>query len=392
MKESRRRFDKSEYEQRQHKTRAAMDKAGVDLLIVYDPANMCWLTGYDGWSFYVHQCVVISTDGALFWYGRGIDTKGAELTTDLSLDNILPYPDDYVMSPDRHPMEFLANILKDKGLDKQRVGLEKDNYYFSARAAESLYQSLPEVSFSDQTGLVNWQRAVKSETELTYMRRAGKVIEGVYERIMAVAEPGMRKNELVAEILHAGAMGKDGHYGDYTSFVPLIGAGDEAAACHMTWDDKKLDNNEGMFLELAGAYARYHCPCSRTLFLGKPPQKYIDIEKVIGECIENALEMFKPGVVCEEISDNFTKTLKKYGYEKNNRVGYPIGLSYPPDWGERTMSLRSSDTTVLEENMTFHFMPAIWFDDWGFEMTESIRVSQNGGECLSNVPRQLLIK
>ncbi|MGE4594533.1 MAG: M24 family metallopeptidase, partial [Gammaproteobacteria bacterium] len=377
MKESRRRFDKSEYEQRQHKTRAAMDKAGVDLLIVYDPANMCWLTGYDGWSFYVHQCVVISTGGALFWYGRGIDAKGGELTTDLPFEDILSYPDDYVMSPDRHPMEFLANILKEKGLDKQRIGLEKDNYYFSARAAESLYQCLPEARFSDQTGLVNWQRAVKSATELTYMRRAGKVIEGVYQRVMEVAKPGMRKNELVAEILHAGAMGNDGHYGDYTSFVPLIGAGDEAAACHMTWDDKKLDNNEGMFLELAGAYARYHCPCSRTLFLGTPPQKYIDIEKVIGECIENALEMFKPGVVCEEISDNFTKTLKKYGYEKNNRVGYPIGLSYPPDWGERTMSLRSSDTTVLEENMTFHFMPAIWFDDWGFEMTESVRVCQN---------------
>jgi ectoine hydrolase len=392
MKESRRRFEQSEFAQRQAKTRSAMELAGVDLLIVYDPANMCWLTGYDGWSFYVHQCVVISTDGTLFWYGRGIDAKGAELTTDLTLENILPYPDDYVMSPDRHPMEFLANILKEKGLDKYRVGLEKDNYYFSARAAESLYQCLPEASFSDQTGLVNWQRAVKSETELTYMRRAGKVIEGVYERVMAVAEPGMGKNQLVAEIMHAGAMGKDGHYGDYTSFVPLIGAGDEAAACHMTWDDQKLNNDEGMFLELAGAYARYHCPCSRTLFLGTPSRKYYDIEKVISECIENALEMFKPDVACEDISANFTETLKKYGYEKNNRVGYPIGLSYPPDWGERTMSLRADDRTVLEENMTFHFMPAIWFDDWGFEMTESVRVGQNGGECLSNVPRQLLIK
>ena len=392
MKESRRRFSQSEFAQRQAKTCDAMERAGVDLLIVYDPANMCWLTGYDGWSFYVHQCVVISTDGALFWYGRGIDAKGAELTTDLPLEDILPYPDEYVMSPELHPMELLANILKEKGLDKHRVGLEKDNYYFSARAAESLYQCLPEASFSDQTGLVNWQRAIKSETEITYMRRAGKVIEGVYERVMQVAEPGMGKNQLVAEIMHAGAMGKDGHYGDYTSFVPLIGAGDEAAACHMTWDDQKLKNDEGMFLELAGAYARYHCPCSRTLFLGAPPQKYTDIEKVIAECIENALEMLKPGVICEEISDNFTATLKKYGYEKNNRVGYPIGLSYPPDWGERTMSLRSSDKTVLEENMTFHFMPAIWFDDWGFEMTESIRVGKNGGECLSNVPRQLLIK
>ena len=113
---------------------------------------------------------------------------------------------------------------------------------------------------------------------------------------------------------------------------------------------------------------------------------------MINECIENAIEMFRPGNTCAQISDNFTATLKKHGYEKNNRCGYPIGCSYPPDWGERTMSLRGTDQTVLEENMTFHFMPAIWFDDWGFEMTESIRVSQSGGECLSSVPRQLLVK
>ncbi len=391
MKEERRRFSKQDFIDRQTKVRQSMIASNVDLLIIYDPANMCWLTGYDGWSFYVHQCVVIGTDDTLFWYGRGIDAKGAELTTDLDLSNIIAYPDEYVMSSERHPMEYLSAILKDRSLHKKRVGLEKDNYYFSARAAESLYNKLPDAIFSDQTGFVNWQRAVKSDTEITYMKRAGRVIEGVYERVMEVAKPGMRKNDLVAEILHAGIQGSHGHYGDYTSFVPLIGVGDEAAACHMTWDDKKLNNDEGMFLELAGAYARYHCPCSRTLFLGSPPQHYLDIEKVIAECIENAIEMFKPGNTCSEISDNFTATLKKHGYEKNNRCGYPIGLSYPPDWGERTMSLRENDYTVLEENMTFHFMPAIWFDDWGFEMTESIRVGQNGGECLSNVPRQLLI-
>jgi len=391
MKEERRRFSTQDFIDRQTKVRQSMIASSVDLLIVYDPANMCWLTGYDGWSFYVHQCVVIGTDDTLFWYGRGIDAKGAELTTDLNLSNIIAYPDEYVMSPERHPMEYLSAILKDRSLHKKRVGLEKDNYYFSARAAESLYSKLPEANFSDQTGLVNWQRAVKSNTEITYMKRAGRVIEGVYERVMEVAKPGMRKNDLVAEILHAGIQGNHGHYGDYTSLVPLIGVGDEAAACHMTWNDKKLNNNEGMFLELAGAYARYHCPCSRTLFLGNPPEHYLDIEKVISECIENAIEMFKPGNTCSEISDNFTASLKKHGYEKSNRCGYPIGLSYPPDWGERTMSLRENDHTILEENMTFHFMPAIWFDDWGFEMTESIRVGKNGGECLSNVPRKLLV-
>ena len=83
MKKERRRFSKEEYLARQLKVRQSMNASNVDALIVYDPANMFWLTGYDGWSFCVHQCVVISTDGDLFWYGRGIDAKGAELTTDL---------------------------------------------------------------------------------------------------------------------------------------------------------------------------------------------------------------------------------------------------------------------------------------------------------------------
>ena len=392
MKEVRRRFSCDEYASRQHKTRSAMTQQNIDLLIVSDPSNMCWLTGYDGWSFYVHQCVVISTDGDLFWFGRGIDSNGAKLTTDLSDADILSYPDHYVQSNEYHPMEYLAGILKQRHLHTGNIGLEKDNYYFSARAAESLYANLADASFKDTTALVNWQRAVKSSTELEYMRRAGKVIEKVYEKIMQVAEPGMRKNALVAEILHAQATGTEQHYGDYSAIVPLIGVGDEAAACHMTWDGEILESNTGMFLEIAGVHARYHCPCSRTLYFGKPAQKYRDIEKVINECIDEILSAFKPGNTCGEVAETFFSQLKKHGYEKDNRCGYSIGLSYPPDWGERTMSLRKEDITVLEEGMTFHFMPAIWFADWGFETTESIEVGNRGGICLSNVPRQLLVK
>jgi len=392
MKETRRRFTPSEYTQRQLKTRQAMESAGLDLLIVYDPANMNWLTGYDAWSFYTHQCVVIGTDGTLFWYGRGIDVVGAQLTTDLPHNQILSYPDYYVQSPDIHPMEYLASILKDKQLQQKNIGIEKDNYYFSARAAESLYATLPDATFSDATALVNWQRAVKSQQELKYMRTAGKITGKVYEHIMQVVTPEMRKNELAAEISHAAITGTPEAYGDYTSIVPLIGLREEAATSHMTWDNEVLGSESGMFLELAAAHARYHCPCSRTLYLGTPTQAYREVEKVINECIEVTLEMFKPGNTCGEVADTFFSTLRKHGYEKENRCGYPIGLSYPPDWGERTMSLRTNDTTVLEAGMTFHFMPALWMEGWGFETTESIVVSDAGGECLADVYRGMLVK
>ena len=115
-------------------------------------------------------------------------------------------------------------------------------------------------------------------------------------------------------------------------------------------------------------------------------------EKIINECIEVTLEMFKPGNTCGEVASKFFTTLKKHGIDKDSRCGYAMGLSYPPDWGERTMSLRTNDNSVIEANMTFHFIPALWMDGWGFETTESIIVTESGAECLSNVPRKMLVK
>jgi ectoine hydrolase len=57
------RFTDSEYETRLSRVRAAMEAKGIDTLIVSDPSNMAWLTGYDGWSFYVHQSVIIGPTG-----------------------------------------------------------------------------------------------------------------------------------------------------------------------------------------------------------------------------------------------------------------------------------------------------------------------------------------
>ncbi len=386
------RFTSEEFLLRREKTLNAMSEQGLEVLIVSDPSNMGWLTGYDGWSFYVHQCVILTENGDLYWFGRGIDAAGARLTTSLTADNIIAYPDFYVQNTKAHPMDYLSGILIEKGFSSARIGIEIDNYYFSAKAMQSLNQHMPNADFHEATGLVNWQRAVKSDTEIEYMRRAARVIEKTYERILEVAEPGMRKNDLVAEIYHASIKGTEEFYGDYTAIVPLIGSGPEAAASHMTWDDGLLEANSGMFMEIAGAYHRYHCPLSRTLYFGTPTDEYRRVEGTIQDCIEKTLVTFKPGMSCGEVATTFFDALRNHGYEKDNRCGYPIGLSYPPDWGERTMSLRAEDDTILQEGMTFHFMPGLWFEDWGFEMTESIIVTEAGGECLANVPRELFVK
>lgn len=385
-------FTRAEYATRLAKTRTAMAAEGVDLLYVSDPSNMAWLTGYDGWSFYVHQGVLVPPEGEPVWFGRGQDANGAKRTAYLAADNIVGYADHYVQSTERHPMDFLSTVIADRGWDKGVIGVEMDNYWFSAAAFASLQKHLPNARFVDATALVNWQRAVKSQQELDYMRIAGRIVGAMHRRILEKAEPGMRKCDLVAEILDAGTRGVEGYGGDYPAIVPLLPSGADASAPHLTWDDRPLRRGEGTFFEIAGCYKRYHCPLSRTVFLGKPTEAFLDAEKATLEGMEAGLEAARPGNTCEDIANAFYAVLKKYGISKDNRTGYPIGLSYPPDWGERTMSLRPGDRTELKPGMTFHFMTGLWLEDMGLEITESIAISDTGYDLLADVPRQLFVK
>jgi ectoine hydrolase len=93
--------------------------------------------------------------------------------------------------------------------------------------------------------------------------------------------------------------------------------------------------------ELSGCRHRYHSAMSRTVYLGKPPQKMLDVAKATGEGLEAALETVRPGILCEDVDAAWKTTIARYGLEKPSRIGYSIGLNYPPNWADHTASLRA---------------------------------------------------
>ncbi len=202
-------FTRVEYAMRLAKTRRAMAAAGVEVLFTCDPSNMAWLTGYDGWSFYVHQGVIVGPEGEPLFWGRGMDAMGALRTCYIGPDSITGYPDHFVMSTERHPMDHLAGLIRERGWGAQRLGVEMENYYYSAKAHAVLSAALPESRVIDATALVNWCRAVKSEAEILYMRRAARIVERMHARILEIIEPGKRKNEVAAEIYRTGLWGRN---------------------------------------------------------------------------------------------------------------------------------------------------------------------------------------
>jgi ectoine hydrolase len=387
-------FSLEEFQARLDKVRTAMAEQNISTLVIHDPSNMAWLTGYDGWSFYTPQAVIVGPTGHPIWFGRAMDAKGALRTVYMDHSDVIGYPDHYIQNPPQHAMEYLANqVLKPRGWDKGNVGVEMDNYYFSATAYLSLKENLADSELVDATAVVNWCRAVKSQREIEYMDISARIVENMHRTAFEMIEPGMPKNELVAEIYRTAMRGDSGHFGDYPAIVPLLPSGADASAPHLTWDDRPFEKNQGTFLELAGCHKRYHCVLSRTIYLGEPSDNFKRGEQALIKGLEAGLAMAKPGNRCADIAIALNETLAKEGFDRGGaRCGYPIGLSYPPDWGERTMSLRDTDNTILQPGMTFHFMPGLWMDDWGMETTESIVITDDGVRTLCNYSRELSVK
>ena len=183
-------FPASEYAERLAKTKERMHEHGVEVLIVSHPANMNYLTGYDGWSFYVHQGLVVALDrDEPLWWGRGMDGNGAKLTTWLKHDSIRPYEDDYVQNVFKHPMSFVADLIREHGWERKTLGVEMDNYWFTGKCLETLAEELPAMEIADATSLVNWVRVIKSPAEIAYMKQASKVCDGSMGKRLAMATP-----------------------------------------------------------------------------------------------------------------------------------------------------------------------------------------------------------
>lgn len=386
-------FSLNEFKHRVDEVKKSMLEKGIEVLLITNPANMNYLSGYNGWSFYVDQMLVVIIDeDQPIWIGRKQDANGAKATTWLYEENIIPYPEDHIHSMVKHPMDFVAKILTQIGQSSRRIGLEMESYYFSALSYERLKKNLPNARFIDASLLVNYVRLIKSEKEVEYIKRAAKIVEIGMSTAVSSIQEGVRECDAAANIYKDLISGTAEYGGDYPAIVPLLPAGENTSTPHITWSDKKYKNNEMVIIELAGCHQRYHSPLARTVSIGKPSKQAQDVSKIVVEGLNAALDTVKPGVTCDDLERAWNKVITKHGIEKESRLGYSMGLNYPPDWGEHTASIRRGDMTVLKPNMTFHLIPGLWFDDYGIEISESFRVTETGCEVLADFPRELIVK
>ena len=383
-------FSNKEFISRINKVKLKMIEKGIEILLISNPANQFYLTGYDGWSFYTPQMVLIHiNDAQPYWIGRRMDAVGAKFTSFLNKNHIVSYPDTYVASTTKHPMNFLVEFIKKKKWHKKNIGVEMDDYYYSAKWHQILKKNLSQSKFVDAFLLVNWVRMIKSDQELLYMKQAGQIANLAMKNAMKKAKPGIRQCDVIAELNKTTTSGTKKVGGTFTCKPPNAMVGEYCSAPHLSWTDKKLKRNEIFYLELGGAKHRYHVPLARCIYIGKAPEKILRIAEIIKEGLNSVLDRVKPGVSGHDLEEVWKKVISKYNIEKDSRIGYPVGIGYPPTWGELTTSLRKGDKNIIHENMTFHCIPALWMEKFGIVISETFVVKKKGAERLTNYSQKL---
>jgi len=386
-------FEKQEYKDRLKKVKISMQKKGIDLLVSHDPANMNYLTGYDAWSFYYAQCVLVHiNEDEPICFVRAQDGGGAYIKTYLQDKNIIEYDEKYIHTWPLHPYKYLAEIIIKRKWDSLNIGLEMDSHYFTAFCYETLKKGLPNAKFLDSERLVNWVRVVKSNEEIKLMQSAARIVENGMRAAFKSINPGVRQCDAVADIQKALFNGTEKFGGDYPSITTLLPTGKGTSASHLTATDEKFVSGEATIIEIAGAYKRYHCPMARTILLGEKDQKKIDTMKATNEALDAGIAVTKPGNTVDDVAQKFWSVLDKYKIKKDSRTGYSIGIGYPPDWGEQTFNILKGDKTILQPNVTFHMIAVMQFGDWGVEASEAVRVTETGSELFCNLSRELHIK
>ncbi|WP_048555702.1 M24 family metallopeptidase [Nostocoides japonicum] len=381
-------FDANEYAGRLEHTRALMLEREVDSLVVADPANICYLTGFDACSFYAPQILIVPRQDPMMFFCRSVDAPSAWQTTILNEDQVFAYSEQLVQQIHTHPADWIAEQLRPRLEGSDILAVEPNSPYYTLRTHQAFVDAFGASIVSPAgPGIVNLARCVKSPAELDAMRTAGKITGQVFEVAAEVIKPGTRQCDAVGEIYAAQMRGAGASGGTYTAIPPLVLAGSNTAYPHVPWSDQPFEDHQAIAVELSGCYARYHAPVARTIFLGDQPKQLRRIAGIVDQGLDAALSTIHQGAACSDVAASWQEVISRHGLEKKSRIGYPVGIGFPPDWGEQTISLRAEDHTVLRAGMTIHVMIGMWLDGWGYSVSETIAVTSSGVELLSNVPR-----
>jgi len=374
-------FSREEFYARASRVRAKIAELGHDALIVTGPENLYYLTGYSTPAYYSTQALVLPREGEplMFVYAPEVENVRAGSWVEAFAS----------YGPSDEPMSALARALERAGLAGASLGIETLSWFFPVHRYQDLVRELPHARLGACDGVVEAGRALKSEAEIGYIRRAAEIAGDAMRAAEAIMRPGVTEDELAAVIYEASLS----RGGEYPGSPPYVSVGPRVCKPHASWSGGVLRQGEQAYVELSACVARYSAALMRTFQLGQLHPTLQRLEEGILTGLERTIGALRPGLTAAEADAVCRDAVAAAGFEYPHESGYSIGICYPPGWNEtHVFNLKAGDQRPVQANMVLHLVPHTIVPGVGtVGLSETVLVRQQGAEVLTDFPRRVLV-
>ncbi|QBI21710.1 aminopeptidase P family protein [Egibacter rhizosphaerae] len=352
------------------RTAAAMERAGIDALLVGPGADLQYLTGYHALPLERLTLLVARADGAHHLVVPRLEVARAE---DAGLPDNLRLA---VHDETDDPYALVAGLLDGAG-DRLAIG---DRLW--GMFVLGLQQALPGASWRLASEVTAQLRMRKTAAEVDALRRAGRAIDRVHEACPEILRPGRSEAECAREI--ADRIVAEGH--DDVRFV-IVASGPNGASPHHESGDRILAEGDPVVVDIGGSVDGYCSDCTRNYLVGETgePEGYREAHRVLEDAQRVATEAVRPGVAVGEIDRVARAHLADAGYGDYfiHRTGHGIGLEEHEE-----PYLVEGRESALEPGMAFSIEPGIYIPDrFGMRIEDIVVVTDDGAEVLNRLDR-----
>lgn len=377
-------FTHDEFARRMDRTRAAMAEAGLDALLCFKQESMYWLTGYDTFGYCFFQCMVVRADGSLTLMTRAPDLRQAQLTSIIEDIRI------WVDREGANPALELVDLLKGLGLEGKRLGVEWETHGLTAGNGMRLAVALDGfATMVDASLLISRLRLVKSPAELAFVREAAELGDRALDAAIRHTHAGADEGVILARMHDAIFEGG----GDYPGNPFIIGSGPHALLCRYQSGRRRLDAQDQLTLEFAGVYRQYHACLMRTLLVGEPDPRHVELFDAAREALLACEERLVPGRTMGEVFAAHAEVFDRRGLKEHrlNACGYSLGTVYAPSWMDWPM-FYEANPVVIEPGMVLFLHMILMDSESGKAMClgRTSIVGESGAEPLSAAPLELI--
>ena len=378
-------FPKDEFLVRQERTRAALERARLDGVVLFRQESMYYLTGYDTSGYSMFQAMYFGTDGRMALLTRSADRLQSRMTSVLEDIRI------WVDRDDASPGDDLRDMLDGCGCRGKRIGIEYHAYGLTAQRGQMVDRALDGFCNTvDASDLVRIVRLVKSAAELVYVREAGTLCDAAWDVANTKTVPGAFLGEVYGQMMHTILAGG----GDPSASRWPMGAGEEAMMVRYHAGKETVAPQDQVQHEFAAAYRHYHACAMSVVVTGTPKPEQLSMFAAAKDALAACKETLRAGNTVGDLFEAHMSTLTKcgYGHAALNACGYTLGISYPPTWMDWPM-IWAGNPDVLAPGMVF-FMHMILLDDrTGLTMSlgETALVTEGACEPVTHAPEELVV-